>query len=171
MLTVTTPGVEGGVTSLTLPSGHPTFVDTADLTLLEQYRWCIVQAKHTTYVRGYRIGHRADGYVPMHGLLMSPPEGMVADHINGNGLDNRRANLRVGTRAQNNANRRQLSGPSGYRGVRPHGDRWRAYISVNNRQVYLGLFDDPWDAALAYNGAAVDAWGPFARVNVKDETC
>lgn len=84
----------------------------------------------------------------------------LTDHINGNGLDNRRANLRTATVAQNLANAR-CRNPSGFKGVSPHARKWKAMC---NRQ-YLGLYATAEEAALAYDRAAVVAFGEFARLN------
>lgn len=92
----------------------------------------------------------------------------VVDHINLNGLDNRRGNLRLCTDGQNKANGRiRRDNTSGYRGVywNASANKWQAYISVNSKRLYLGVFSDPWDAAVAYNDAALKHFGEFARIN------
>ena len=105
--------------------------------------------------------------VYLHRVVAGTPPGWVTDHINGDRLDNRRANLRTATPAQNAANSRDRPRRSGLRGVYWHGQarRWVSQISVNGRLRHLGLFDDPEDAARAYDVAARDAWGPYARTN------
>lgn len=94
-----------------------------------------------------------------------PPTGI--DHINGNGRDNRIANLRVASHAQNMANYVTQKSISGYRGVtyRAKENRWVAQISVNNRSKYLGIFKDPETAYEAVCVAIREARGEFARVD------
>jgi hypothetical protein len=90
------------------------------------------------------------------------------DHVNLNGLDNRRINLRPATPGQNSANRALLrNNKSGYKGVSwgRSERKWVACIGDNGRSKRLGAFDDPVEAARAYNRAALEAWGEFARLN------
>ena len=90
------------------------------------------------------------------------------DHVNSNGLDNRRINLREASQAQNCANQRLHSNnTSGYKGVsRERAERrWKARICVKGRHIFLGRFDDPVEAARAYNEAALEYFGEFAWLN------
>ena len=129
----------------------------------------------------YHIDHASNGYlyvcrygpkrkhVRLHRELMGFPTGDV-DHINGDTLDNRRTNLRVASRrGLNVANQRTQSRPksSRFKGVAwdTQRGRWYAYIQVNQKTKSLGRHDDEVEAALAYNRAAVDLFGPFARLN------
>lgn len=102
----------------------------------------------------------------MHRVVMDCPEGMCVDHINGDGLDNRRANLRVYTNGENLRNRRPRRGAR-YKGVwkRPGYDLW--YAVLDRRR--LGAFHSARDAAAAYNKAALEKYGPFARLNNLDD--
>lgn len=96
-------------------------------------------------------------------------KGEVVDHINGNGLDNRRSNLRLATRAQNARNRGvNTKSKLGLKGVSYSKDtlKWRAYIMVNKKQIHLGLHNTPEEAAYAYNEAALKYHGDFASLNV-----
>lgn len=92
----------------------------------------------------------------------------MIDHINGNGLDNRRKNLRLVTKSQNMMNRGiQKNNTSGFMGVSFHKatGRWRAYIKKDKKQFYLGLFDNKKDAAIAYNEATKFYHGEYAYLN------
>lgn len=96
----------------------------------------------------------------------------LVDHVNGNGLDNRRSNLRPATPTQNARNRGMRSdNTSGFKGVHPHrrSGRWAACIWFDGRSNYLGLFDDAAEAARVYDAAALEHFGPFARLNFPKE--
>jgi hypothetical protein len=106
----------------------------------------------------------------MHCLIMGA-KGI--DHVNGNGLDNRRENLRPATNSQNMANRRpNINSSSPYKGVTwaPNcgSGKWRANIKIDGASHTLGFFEDVREAAEAYDAAARVAFGEFARLNVPD---
>ena len=89
--------------------------------------------------------------------------GEITDHIDGNKLNNRRANLRLATFAENTRNRAlNKNNTSGYKGVKKSGDRWMARIKFNKQQIYLGTFDTPKEAHAAYCEAARKYHGEFA---------
>lgn len=141
-------------------------LDDEDYEALKSYHWYSD--------RGYatRMSLKGEGkrrMIRMHQQILNIPNHLVADHINGNRLDNRRANLRICTRAQNNMNRfvEKQSSSSIYKGVcwRPHANAWKAYIKLNSKQMHLGYFQSEEEAALAYNAAAREHFGQFARLN------
>lgn len=125
----------------------------------------------TAYALGRLPGSDA-GDLEMHRLILDLPPyhelHIDVDHRNGNGLDNRRENLRITTRSENLANTDGRGGTSQFKGVsydlRTH--RWKAQITVDGRNRNLGRYDTEDQAALAYNLAATDAWGEYARLNV-----
>jgi len=151
-----------------LPGGEVAIVDEADRGIVESGVWWALHTNsRTNYVYGYLNGRRRE-QVLLHRLLLNAPTGQGIDHQNRNGLDNRRSNLRLATQPQNNAN----TGPrstnrSGYKGVfwDKQAKRWRAQIRVNGKRTHLGRFSDPWEAAEAYNRAALGQWGEFAWLN------
>jgi hypothetical protein len=160
------------VAELSLPSGPVALIDDEDWPLVKGYRWFAMPARRTIYVAAtpYRDGRTTT--VRLHRLLMAPGPGLWVDHINGDGLDNRRANLRAVTRGQNAINRRTgTNNTSGFKGVSWHPEmkRWRADISVGGKRRHLGTFARPEEAAAAYNAAALTAWGPLARLNTLEE--
>lgn len=107
----------------------------------------------------------------MHRLITGAAPGQEVDHVNRDGLDNRRANLRVATRSQQIANQDiRLDNTSGYRGVswRRDSRRWQAQLTVNGKWRGLGCYDDPEDAARAYDAAAREHFGEFAVLNFPD---
>jgi hypothetical protein len=84
-------------------------------------------------------------------------------------LNNRRCNLRVCTAAQNRANSRPCGGASGFVGVYPKGNKWRASITCRGEFYYLGLFDDPVAAAKARDRKAYELNGPYAYLNFPED--
>lgn len=127
----------------------------------------------TKHPRGYwhvRINGR---YYLAHRLVFLYFNGhlpMYIDHINGDPLDNRIENLRECTRRQNNSNRKVngKNNTSSYKGVKyskPH-NKWVAQVGGSENRRYLGLFDSALDAAIAYNSAAKELYGEFARLNI-----
>lgn len=99
---------------------------------------------------------------------MQPEDGFWVDHINGDTLDNRRSNLRLCTVSGNNHNRmKSKNNTSGYKGVSwlKQNQKWRAYIKVNSKDKHLGCYLDKEDAARAYDKAAKEYFGEFARLN------
>lgn len=148
--------------TLNLTTGEPLLVDDQDVPLLEGRALYAIRCPHTTYATLYAGKQRAS----VHRLIMSPiPPGVFVDHINGNGLDCRRANLRLCTKADNAHNRRRQAGSSRYKGVRRKGSRWAAQISHAGRRRHLGYYDSEDDAARAYDLAARELFGAFAWLN------
>ena len=108
---------------------------------------------------------------PMHRQIMNNPPGMEVDHIDGNGLNNQRSNLRVCTHADNIKNCKVYrTNKSGFRGVSKHRHgRWQSEIQADGKGIYIGLYDSPIDAARAYNQKAIELHGEFARLNTIPE--
>lgn len=118
---------------------------------------------HTTYVYARSPGARAQY---LHRVLLGATKGCQVDHVNGNGLDNRRENLRLCTQTLNNGNQRLAKhNTSGIKGVAFHkaSKKFRAYISVGDRHKHLGLFLTEAEARQAYRDAALAYFGEFAR--------
>lgn len=150
-----------------LTKGKFALVDEADAELIHAYAWHAVEAQQGSwYSRGSvptGLPKPARRGIYMHQLITGL---LGADHVNGNGLDNRRVNLRPASQSQNNANQGlQRNNASGYKGVSRHGSGWRATIKVDRRHFCLGSYADPVDAARAYNRAALEAWGEYAWLN------
>lgn len=161
-----------------LSRGFVALVDDEDYELVSQYRWFAVcggsdrkgpEQDRRYYAVGYRPGGGRRGpRVQMHRLISGNPVGLVVDHANQNTFDNRRANLRVCTQKQNLGNRkiskRNTSGFTGVGKKTPNG-LYRACIA----KQYIGSFQTPEEAARAYDSAAIERWGEFARPNFPDE--
>src|SRR5690242_17796567 len=102
----------------------------------------------------------------MHRVIMNASADIHVDRINGDGLDNRRENLRLCTRDENMMNRRKNSNnSSGYKGVDRNKGKWRAYIQVDKKWIHLGYFSTAEQAAHAYDNAAKKYFGEFANTN------
>lgn len=139
-------------------------VSDEDAALVEQHRWYVARNAWTTYA----MRTDEDGQtVYMHREIMGAGPGEQVDHINRDGLDNRRENLRVCTQSQNMAHARRKASATGFRGVHKHGRKWRAIVGRNERgrNLYAGSFDTPEEAALARDEAALNRWGEFASLN------
>lgn len=135
-------------------------VDAEDYAWLRQWKWHVGSG-------GYAV-RKGDGrHIFMHREILQTPEGMHTDHIDRNKTNNVRANLRVATRSQNAANSNRTDRQSEYKGVSWHrrAGRWAATVNTNGKQVYIGLFDDPVDAARAYDAKAHELFGEFAYLN------
>ena len=146
-------------------AGRVALVDDEDYDLVMQYKWYVWEcpAKNQGPYAHCSIGGRT---LRMHQLITGYAR---TDHANGNGLDNRRANLRESTRAQNAANRRMhVTNPSGFKGVRRRADNpkspWTARICVDRKERHLGYFATAEEAARAYDAAALKLHGEFARL-------
>lgn len=149
-----------------LTQGKFAIVDDKDFEYLNQFKWFAQKDGYTWYA--LRRGKQRK-IVRMHRLLTGISKGKSIDHINGNGLDNRRENLRICTQQQNICNSRKRKNTSSkYKGVSwyARGHKWAAYIQTKNKQKHLGYFDKAIEAALAYNTAAKKLHGQFARLNV-----
>ncbi len=147
--------------------GHVALIDDADAHIAECRRWSVSVRPLANYAMA-NIGGRVQ---TMHTYLLGNPDRDI-DHINGNGLDNRRSNLRLATESQNMANRgKQRNNTSGFKGVhwsQKHG-KWKAEICCNRHRQHLGLFIDPVEAAHAYDSKARELFGEFARLNFPRE--
>lgn len=164
------PLVCGETAFVPLTQGMWAAVDLADLPLVRPYTWCVTARSRTLYARA--ADPAKGGHVYMHRLVLGLERGdrrRVVDHANGLGIDNRRANLRVATPSENNANvPRRRHNASPYKGVRRDGPRWTARIIVQGVETHLGSFLAAEDAARAYDAAAVAQWGEFAQPNFPD---
>jgi hypothetical protein len=144
--------------------GQTVLIDDEDLALVQGYGWCPMQGRYMhAYIPG--SGHKGK-FVRMHRLIMGASGKALVDHVNGNGFDNRKENLRFCTTSQNLFNRGpNKNNPWGIKGIRYDKRRGRyfASICVNHKSHFLGYFDTPEKAGEAYALAAPKYHGQFAR--------
>jgi hypothetical protein len=159
--------VEGNIAFLPLTRGYQAIVDVDDLPLVEGFNWYAkVHANHV-YAARYDYSNRDKRHIMLHRFIMVCPQGLHVDHIDGDGLNNRRSNLRIVTNAQNSCNQKiNKNNQSGFKGVHWAGDRkkWRACIRVNGRLNNIGCYSTPEDAYAAYCKASAELHGEYGRI-------
>jgi hypothetical protein len=145
-----------------LTKGFVTLVDDDDYEWLNRWKW------HYSHGYAMRRISKHGKFIHMSRLILGIKSSKIfADHIDRNGLNNQRSNLRVATRSQNNANR-TIIGSSGFLGVfrtSAKKESWFARVNKNGKRYYLGSFDNKIDAAKAFNEAAIKIHGEFANLN------
>ena len=164
------PTLDESVIEIPLGNGHVTVLDQEDwerlCVLVGERKWRVFRAPHgNIYARCTVKRNNGKKHFSMHRLIMDAPKGMEVDHRDGDGLNNRRANLRLATVAQNHRNRRKPYGSSRFLGVSESRGKWRAQIKADGRLKHLGTFTDEIEAALAYDRAAVLYHGEWAAPN------
>lgn len=142
-------------------------VDDEDYELASQFKWYRFKPKRSTAV--YAKTNPSQSNMYLHRLIMGFPPCQV-DHRNRNGLDCQKGNLRVATRVQQTANsscaKRGGACQSRFKGVhRHHTGKWVARVHKDSAPIHLGMFATEEDAARAYNKAASEMFGEFARLN------
>jgi hypothetical protein len=156
-----------------LTQGKYTKVDDEDYDWLMQWKWFFLNGAYAArHTKGSRNTKRK--FVFMHREICHTPAEMETDHIDGDGLNNQRGNLRHCTSQQNNRNRGiRENHISGFKGVswRSDAKKWRAYINLNMNEntTFLGLYSNPEEAARAYDVSARKAFGEFAHLNFPEQ--
>jgi hypothetical protein len=147
-----------------------TEVDDEDAEMLARWRWCPQRGRNTWYaITSARNPEGLPKRMMMHGLLLGVDR---VDHIDGDGLNNHRSNLRPATAVQNLWNagaRRSVDGGSRFKGVRLVRQPWAAGIVVGGVLHSLGRFTSEEEAARAYDAAAREHFGEYARRNFPEE--
>jgi len=154
--------------AIPLTQGLYALVDGEDYGWLNQHKWCVTKPKtgHTYYAM--RVSSKKT--IEMHWEILGLEKGdkQWSDHQNGNGLDNRRCNLRPCISSQNHQNQKPIrGGTSKYKGVSWHKNagKWQAHIKYYGKSKNLGYFSSEIEAAKAYNRAAKELFGEFAWLN------
>lgn len=157
-----------GVRYIPLTQNQVAMVDAEDFEELNKYRWYAAKQGNNYYA--YRSGGRGR-QIPMHRQIMHPPDDMVVDHIDGNGLNNCKSNLRICTKAQNTYNSRPKGDTCGFKGVSrvKRTGKYRAVIGYKGDLTEIGEFVDPVDAARARDLVAMALQGEHAWLNLPAE--
>lgn len=147
-----------------LTRGKFAIVDDEDFKRISRYKWScngIYAARHA-FIKNRWITLR------MHRFILKAPKNRQVDHKNGDGLDNRRINIRLCTSKENSRNRnKQINNISGYNGVHWNKKKWISRIQINGKRIYLGCFISKKEAAKKYDSMAKKYFGKFARLNIK----
>jgi hypothetical protein len=156
--------IQGNVAYVPLTQGCEAIIDVEDIDVVQGFNWTAVKGGRTFYACRMSRGK----HIAMHRAVISAPSDKHVDHINGNGLDNRKANLRLATRSQNKHNaQRRVDNPSGYKGVRAYKDtgKFQARITSHGKQYHLGYFPTALEAFEAYKKASAELHGEFGRLS------
>lgn len=165
--------VEGNIAYIPLTLGYEAIIDAADVPLVEGWCWRAMVSRrkdgsvYTVYARrSFRLNGKMETAY-LHRQVSGEVSGMDVDHLDGNGLNNRRANLRHATRSQNMHNQRiSASNTSGYKGVvwSKAAQKWQAQIKINRKCKVIGYFVRVEDAADAYATASAALHKGFGRI-------
>jgi hypothetical protein len=160
-----------GTLLIPLTKGQFAIIDAADLPLVAGYNWHACRKGSTWYAQRPDTTTLPGRYlhVKMHHAIRGTSA--MTDHVDRNGLNNRRSNLRPASSSQNVANTKMRhDNTSGFRGVvwDRRKQKWEARLHVQKRKRFLGYFADVRDAARAYDTAALEAFGEFASLNFPD---
>lgn len=176
MLDVSAPGfsIEDTDAHVEIPlsRGLVAIIDERDLPLVCHIKWHATSSlRDTIYAANTRQREGRRKLTLMHRVIADAPDGMLVDHRDGNGLNNRRSNLRLCTNGENQRNMRSRTGSSRFKGVVWHSVRkyWQAGIQHEGRYHWVGQFSTEEEAGRAYDEAALRLFGEFARLNFPSE--
>jgi hypothetical protein len=142
-----------------LTQGKFALIDDEDFEKVDVYNWFAAYMHGKWYARNRKLGY-------LHRFLLETDSDI--DHVDGDGLNCQRHNMRPATHGQNQVNKATWS-TSGFKGVCQRGDRYRAQIKSNKKKISLGTYDTPEEAAHAYDNAAHELHGAFAVLNFPEE--
>lgn len=159
--------VVGDLAYVPLTKGYEAVIDAADVLLVEGRNWCAAEIGRTVYAQ--TTVKRGGRYSPLylHRCIAGEMDGYEVDHVSGDGLDNRRANLRKATHGQNMMNLKlSIANRSGIKGVCWHKGKgkWRAEIRVNGKKRFLGYHENKEAAGASYAAASRELHREFGRV-------
>lgn len=152
-----------------LTQGKFAIVDDFNYEWLNQWKWFALKNVNVFYAVRNVGKHPHQELIRMHreilGLKLNDDK--QADHRNGNGLDNRKFNLRLCTNSQNQHNQHSIRGISKYKGVSwdKRSKKWKAKIQFERKRIHIDQFDSEIEAAKAYDTKALELFGEFAYLN------
>jgi len=152
---------------IALTQGKVALVDDGDFPKLNKFKWWIIKAPNTYYACCNENNKKRY----MHRMILGVTTVQQVDHINHNGLNNQRDNIRLCSRAQNQMNQqRQKNTSSQFKGVswNKQKKKWEAYIMYRKQRIALGSFKKEEAAARAYDGKAREIFGEFANPNIRE---
>lgn len=152
------------IKQIPLTQGKVAIVDADDYEHLMQWKWFAKKNMSGTFYAVTYMGNRK--IVRMHWLIMGRGESMV-DHINGDGLDNRKKNLRLCNWLNNCHNKKVFkNNTTGFKGITKRWNgKYQAQIVINYKKITIGTYLTPEDAARAYDAAAIEHYGEYAKTN------
>ena len=151
-----------------LTQGKFAIVDDEDFDILEKHKWSYRKMGNCEYAETRIRVNGKQQTIMMHRMILDFPKNKFVDHVDMNGLNNQRSNIRVCNRSQNGMNRKVFkNNKSGFKGVMKDKERglWKSRIYFNKVAIFLGRFSDIVEAAKAYDAAAKRLFGDFARLN------
>lgn len=149
---------------IVLTGGQVSIVDDEDYEELSKYKWRVMQKGNTSYAK--RKGAKGATFM-MHREIINAPANMEVDHIDGNGLNNTKLNLRLCSHSENMRNQRiPKNNKTGFKGVTSYlKNKYRAMISHENKSFHIGVYETAEEAAKAYDDKAIELFGEYARTN------
>ena len=141
---------------IVLTQGYYALVDDEDYNKLSVYKWHSAKRRDKVYAERTGGGQGNKKTISMHREITKAPKGAEVDHINHRGLDNRKVNLRICTKSQNQMNSKKVRGVSKYKGVTwdKHAKKWKSQIREKGKIVCLGYFDIEHEASVVYEQRA-----------------
>lgn len=153
--------------TIQLTQGLVTVVDAEDYDFLSQWRWYANKRPHTFYAIRSTQTENGNRCVRMHSLILGTPKGLCSDHRNGNGLDNRRSNLRICTSEQNSRNKKMAkNNTTGCKGINWEANlnKWRVRIGIDGKRLFLGRYDDINEAIAVRLAKEKELYGEYRRI-------
>jgi hypothetical protein len=152
---------------INLTKGFVTQVDDEDYEFLNQWKWCVCEGKRVNYAVRNICRNDKKLNLGMHRVIMNTPIDMQVDHIDHNGLNNQKSNMRNCKASQNQYNKRPFS-RSGYKGVYYINNYIVSQILINKKVTHLGSYKTEEEAAKSYDKKAKELHGEFALLNFKE---
>lgn len=160
--------IKNGIVHIPLSRGEEAIADEQDLHIVSGHNWSTQRKRNTSYAMRNENIDGKNACIYLHREIAKAKEGDIVDHINRNGLDNRRGNIRIATFSQNKCNSKlQKNNVSGYRGVywRRDREKYQAQIQINGVKIRLGNFKSIDEAHEAYKAASLKYHGEYGRAN------